>query len=106
MWYNTKDQLGINLLGGILLKYTEQAQKTLEEVLSPIPFFARPMARKAMEKEIFAAAEQAGHEIVEQEDVLRGYIIAGTKKETEKDKMVKLLTEKGYDLSKYQDLLA
>jgi SOS response regulatory protein OraA/RecX len=88
------------------LKYTDKAQQTLEELLSPIPFFARPMAKKAMEKEIFAAAQEAGHEVVEEDDVLRGYIVAGTKKDTEKDKMVKFLTSKGYDLSKYQDLLA
>lgn len=88
------------------MEYTDKSKALLEELLSPIPFFARPMARKAMEKEIFAETEKAGHAQVQEEDVLRGYIIAGSKKETDKEKMKKFLTEKGYDLEPYADLLA
>jgi hypothetical protein len=88
------------------VKYNDKSKALLDDLLSPIPFFARPMAKKAMEKEIFAQAEQAGHTVVDDEDVIRGYIVAGTKKGTENDKMKNLLTEKGFDLSKYADLFA
>jgi hypothetical protein len=87
------------------MEYTASAKALLEDLLSPIPFFARPMAKKMMEKQIFDQATQAGREVVEDEDVIRGYIVAGLQKDTEKDKMVKFLTSKGIDLSKYQDLL-
>ncbi|ASS74553.1 hypothetical protein CIG75_05775 [Tumebacillus algifaecis] len=88
------------------MNYTDQSKQLLDELLSPIPFFARPMAKKMIEKQIFAEAQQAGHETVTEEDVLRGYIIAGAKKEADRDRIKKFLTEKGYDLSKYEDLLA
>jgi hypothetical protein len=88
------------------VKYNDKSKALLDELLSPIPFFARPMAKKAMEREIFAEAEKAGHEQVQEEDVLRGYLVAGSKKDTDKDKMIKFLTEKGYDLEPYADLLA
>jgi len=88
------------------MNYTDASKKLLDELLSPIPFFARPMAKKAMEKHIAAEAARNGHEAADEEDVIRGYIIAGTQKATETDKMKKFLTEKGIDLSKYQDLLA
>lgn len=88
------------------MNYTDTSKALLEDLLSPIPFFARPMAKKAMEKEIFAEAERAGHDAVDDEDVLRGYIIAGTKKGTETDKIKAVLTSKGIDPSKYADLLA
>ncbi|ARU59684.1 hypothetical protein CBW65_00475 [Tumebacillus avium] len=88
------------------MNYTDQSKQLLDELLSPIPFFARPMAKKMIEKQIFAEAQQAGHDTVSEEDVLRGYIIAGAKKEADRDRMKQFLTDKGYDLSKYQDLLA
>ncbi|MFD2169432.1 DUF2621 family protein [Tumebacillus lipolyticus] len=88
------------------MNYTDQSKALLEELLSPIPFFARPMAKKMIEKQIFAEAQQAGRETATDEDVLRGYIIAGAKKEADRDRIKKFLTEKGYDLSKYADLLA
>lgn len=88
------------------MNYTDKSKELLEDLLSPIPFFARPMAKKAMEKEIFAEAEKHGHDVVDEEDVLRGYIVAGTKKGSETDKMKAFLTSKGVDLSKYADLLA
>ena len=88
------------------MNYTDKSQALLDDLLSPIPFFARPMAKKAMEKEIFAEAERAGHDVVDEEDVLRGYIVAGTKKGTETDKIQAVLTSKGIDPSKYADLLA
>jgi hypothetical protein len=89
-----------------LLKYTDQSKSLLEELLSPIPFFARPMAKKMIEKQIFAEAQKAGRETVTEEDVLRGYIIAGAKKEADRDRIKKFLTDKGYDISQYEDLLA
>ena len=88
------------------MKYTDSSKSLLDDLLSPIPFFVRPMAKKAIEKEIFAQAEQAGHSTVEDEDVVRGYIIAGTKKDTDKDRIKAVLTDKGFDIAKYQDLLA
>jgi len=87
------------------VNYTDKSKALLEELLSPIPFFARPMAKKMMEKSIFEEASKAGHENVEEEDVIRGYIVAGTKKESETDKMKKFLESKGIDLGKYADIL-
>ncbi|MCX7570715.1 DUF2621 family protein [Tumebacillus sp. DT12] len=88
------------------MTYNDSAKSLLDDLLSPIPFFARPMAKKAIEKEIFAQAEAAGHATVDEDDVVRGYIIAGTKKDTDKEKIKSVLTGKGFDISKYQDLLA
>jgi hypothetical protein len=86
------------------VEYTKQSKELLDELLSPIPFMVRPMAKKMIEKQIFAEAEKAGHSTVDDQDVLRGYIIAGAKKEADRDRMKKFLTEKGYDLAQYEEL--
>ena len=88
------------------MEYTDSSKSLLDDLLSPIPFFVRPMAKKSIEKEIFAQAEQAGHSIVDEDDVVRGYIIAGTKKDTDKEKIKSVLADKGFDIAKYQDLLS
>ncbi|KEO81069.1 DUF2621 family protein [Tumebacillus flagellatus] len=86
------------------MEYTQTSKQLLDELLSPIPFMVRPMAKKMIEKQIFAEAEKAGHTVADDEDVIRGYIIAGAKKEADRDRMKKFLTDKGYDLGKYEDL--
>lgn len=86
------------------MEYTQKSKELLNELLSPIPFMVRPMAKKMIEKQIFAEAEKAGHTIVEDEDVLRGYIIAGAKKDADRDRIKKFLTDKGYDLAQYEEL--
>lgn len=87
------------------MKYTDEAKKLLDELLKPIPVFVRPMAKKPIEKEIEAEAQKAGREVAENEDVLRGYIIAGMKRDGNKEKLTTFLKSKGVDLEKYEELM-
>ncbi|HEU4962274.1 MAG TPA: DUF2621 family protein [Bacilli bacterium] len=88
------------------MKYNDQAKTLLDELLSPIPVFVRPMARKPIEKSIEAEATRNGHDVADEEDVLRGYIIAGMKRDGDKDKLIGFLKSKGIDTDKYAELFA
>lgn len=85
------------------MEYITKAKELLDELVAPIPVFARPMAKKAMEKKIVEVAKEKGHTQIEESDVLRGYILAGSGKD--KERMKEFLTKKGYDLSAYSDIL-
>lgn len=82
------------------MEWNTEAKELLEELLKPIPIFARPMARKGIEKNII---EVAGGETITQNDVVKGYIIASPGKM--QDRAVKLLKAKNIDLTPYEDLL-
>ncbi len=87
------------------MNYNDTAKNLLDELLKPIPFMVRPMAKMQIEKQIFAVAKENGHDTVQDDDVIRGYIMAGSKRDNA-EKMKAFLTEKGYDLTPYQDILA
>ncbi|MFC4769049.1 DUF2621 family protein [Effusibacillus consociatus] len=84
------------------MEYTTKSKELLEELLSPIPFFVRPMAKKMIDKKIREVASEKGHSQIEEDDVIRGYIIAGEKKDQARIK--EFLEKKGIDLSAYQEL--
>ncbi|WP_018131224.1 DUF2621 family protein [Effusibacillus pohliae] len=84
------------------MEYTETAKQLLEELLAPIPFFVRPMAKKMIDKKIREVAAGQGHTQIEEDDVIRGYILAGEQKDQKRIK--DFLVKKGIDLTPYQDL--
>ncbi|BCJ88064.1 DUF2621 family protein [Effusibacillus dendaii] len=84
------------------MEYSAQSKQLLEELLSPIPFFVRPMAKKMIEKKVNEIAAERGHSEIEQDDVICGYILAGENKD--KDKIKQFLASKGIDVSLYQEL--
>jgi hypothetical protein len=85
------------------MEYIKEAKDLLEELISPIPVFVRPMAKKAIEKKIMEVAKENGHAQIEVSDVLRGYILAGSGKD--KERMKEFLSKKGIDLTPYADIL-
>lgn len=81
------------------MEWSKEAKDLLDELLSPIPVFARPMAKRGIEKKITEVTE--GNE-VSIDNVIHGYILASPEKDRERVK--KLLTAKKIDFSKYNDL--
>lgn len=81
------------------MEWQQEASELLEELLKPIPVFARPMARKGIEKSILAVAE--GKEAVTRDDVAHGYIAASSG--SMREKAIKLLKVKGFDVSQYEE---
>ncbi|MGO4888342.1 DUF2621 family protein [Anaerobacillus sp. MEB173] len=82
------------------MEWNTDAQELLDELVSPIPVFVRPMARKGIEKKI---AEVAEGSTITKDDVVKGYILASPGKM--QDRAVKLLQAKKVDLTPYQSLL-
>lgn len=81
------------------MEWDQDAKELLEELLKPIPIFARPMARKGIEAKILAAA----NEQVTKDAVIRGYLMASPGNMQER--AVKMLKAKGIDLTAYEELL-
>ncbi len=81
------------------MEWDKEAKDLLEELLKPIPVFARPMARMGIEKKIREAAEGT----VTRDAVIRGYLIASPGNMQER--AVKLLQAKNIDLTPYEQLL-
>lgn len=86
--------------GCLLMEWQQEAKDLLEELLKPIPVFARPMARKGIEKSILGFAE--GKEEVTTNEVVKGYIEASSG--SMRTKAIKLLKVKGYDVSEYESV--
>lgn len=85
------------------MEYTTETKKLLDELVSPIPFLFRSAAKKMIDKKIREVAAEKGHEQIDQDTVLRGYLLASQGKDMERVKSV--LVGKGIDLSPYQDLI-
>ncbi|MBA4536630.1 DUF2621 family protein [Bacillus aquiflavi] len=83
------------------MEWQQDAKELLDELLKPIPVFARPMAKKGIEKSILASAE--GKEAVTKDDVVRGYIAASSG--NMREKAIKMLKVKGFDVSEYENTL-
>lgn len=81
------------------MEWQQEAKDLLEELLKPIPVFARPMAKKGIERSILGFAE--GKEEVTTSEVVKGYIAASSG--SMRTKAVKLLKVKGYDVSEYEN---
>lgn len=82
------------------MEWQQDAKELLEELLKPIPIFARPMAKKGIEKSILAAAD--GKDTVTVNEVAQGYIAASSG--AMREKAVKLLKVKGIDASQFEDV--
>lgn len=82
------------------MEWNQDAKDLLEELLSPIPAFVRPMAKKKIEATILDGVEGAA---VTKEDVIRGYI-AGSSGDM-REKAIKVLKAKGIDTTPYESLL-
>lgn len=80
------------------MEWQTEAKELLDELLKPIPVFARPMAKKGIERSILAHAE--GKDAVTIEDVVNGYIEASSG--NMREKAIKMLKVKGFDVSKYE----
>lgn len=81
------------------MEWDQEARDLLDELVKPIPIFARPMAKKGIESKILAAA----NEKVTRDSVVKGYLIASPGNMQER--AVKMLKAKGIDLSAYEELL-
>lgn len=83
-----------------IMEWNQDALDLLEELVSPIPVFVRPMAKKKIEGVILAGVEG---ETVTKDDVVKGYILASPGDMQER--AVKLLKAKGVDLTPYEAVL-
>ncbi len=83
------------------MEWNTDAKELLDELVSPIPIFARPMARKGIEKKIIEVAEEGS--AITNDDVIKGYILASPGKMQQR--AVALLKAKKVDLAPYEDLL-
>ncbi|WP_102345815.1 DUF2621 family protein [Bacillus sp. Marseille-P3661] len=82
------------------MNWSEDAKELLEELVKPIPIFARPMAKKKIESFI---VDGVNGETVTKDDVVKGYIIASPG--SMQARAIKLLNAKGIDLTPFEDLL-
>lgn len=82
------------------MEWNQDAKDLLEELVSPIPVFVRPMAKKKIESIILKGVEG---NTVSINDVVKGYILASPGDMQER--AVKLLKAKGIDLTAYQSVL-
>ncbi|NMD69276.1 DUF2621 family protein [Bacillus sp. DNRA2] len=82
------------------MEWNQDAKDLLEELVSPIPVFVRPMAKKKIENTILAGVSGS---IVTKDDVVKGYL-AGSPGDMQ-ERAVKLLKAKGVDLTPYAELL-
>lgn len=82
------------------MEWNQDAKDLLEELVSPIPVFVRPMAKKKIENVILASVEG---DAVTKDDVVKGYITSSPG--DMQDRAVKLLKAKGVDLTPYEALL-
>jgi hypothetical protein len=69
--------------------------------MKPLPVFVRPMAKKSIKNKVEQVAQEAGAEEVNQDHVVRGYIIAAP----DKERAVTALEASKIDLAPYADLL-
>jgi len=81
------------------VNWEKDAQELLDELVKPIPIFARPMAKMGIEKKI---KEVAG-DVITKDAVIRGYLMASPGNMQER--AIKLLKSKNIDLSGYEELL-
>lgn len=79
------------------MEWNQEALNLLEELVKPIPVFARPMAKKKIEGVILSVVEG---ETVTKDDVVKGYLLASSG--DMKDRAVKLLKAKGIDVTPYE----
>lgn len=82
------------------MEWNTDAKELLDELVSPIPVFVRPMARKGIEKK---AVEIAEGETVTKDDLVKAYIIASPGKMQER--AVASLKSKNIDLTPYESLI-
>ena len=82
------------------MEWNQDAKDLLEELVKPIPIFARPMAKKKIQGVILKVVE--GDEVTKQ-DVIKGYIMASPGDMQER--AVKMLKAKKIDLTPFEDVL-
>lgn len=82
------------------MEWNQDAKDLLEELVSPIPVFVRPMAKKKIENTILAGVSGS---VVTKDDVVKGYL-AGSPGDMQ-ERAVKILKAKGVDLTPYAELL-
>lgn len=82
------------------MEWNQDAKDLLEELVSPIPVFVRPMAKKKIENTILAGVSGS---VVTKDDVVKGYLVGSPGDMQER--AVKLLKAKGVDLAPYAELL-
>lgn len=82
------------------MEWNQDAKELLEELVKPIPVFARPMAKKKIEGVIKSVVEG---DTVTKDDVVKGYILASPG--DMQDRAVKMLKAKKIDLTPFEDIL-
>jgi hypothetical protein len=82
------------------MEWNQDAKGLLEELVMPIPVFVRPMVKKKITTTIL---NDVKGDVVEVNDVVKGYILASPGDMQEK--AIKLLKEKGIDLAPFEVLL-
>ncbi|GEN34970.1 MULTISPECIES: DUF2621 family protein [Aneurinibacillus] len=83
------------------MKWQDDSTQLLDELMKPLPVFVRPMAKKSIKNKVEQVAQEAGAEEVNQDHVVRGYIIAAP----DKERAVTALEASKIDLAPYADLL-
>ncbi|CEH31793.1 DUF2621 family protein [Aneurinibacillus migulanus] len=83
------------------MKWQDDSNQLLDELMKPLPVFVRPMAKKSIKNKVEQVAQEAGAEEVNTEHVVRGYIIAAP----DKERAVTALEANRIDLAPYADLL-
>ncbi|MBN6188143.1 DUF2621 family protein [Aneurinibacillus sp. BA2021] len=83
------------------MKWQDESNQLLDELMKPLPVFVRPMAKKSIKNKVEQIAKEAGAEEVSTDHVVRGYIVAAP----DKERAVTALEANQINLAPYQDLL-
>ncbi|RKD24397.1 hypothetical protein BEP19_08375 [Ammoniphilus oxalaticus] len=82
------------------MTWEKDAEELLDELVKPIPIFARPMARMGIERKI----KEVATDTITVDAVVRGYLLASSG--SMRERAIKLLEAKKIDMSPYEELLA
>ncbi len=83
--------------------WNEEGKRLLNELVSPVPDLFRETAKRTIAGKIAEIALNEGAEKIDQDLIIRGYIIATPKRDHKW--LIKHLTTKNIDFSKYSSLM-
>lgn len=85
------------------MNLTDDAKIFFDELLSPIPFFVRPMAKKMILQKINEIHSDKSV-LVPRETLIEAYIAAGARSAKDSQRIRTFLNKKGVDITPYQHL--
>ncbi|MGM7682031.1 DUF2621 family protein [Cytobacillus sp. Hm23] len=83
----------------MIMEWENDAKELYEELLKLIPVFARPMAKKGIERRILEISDNK----ISMDEVIRGYVMAAPG--NMKGRVIDVLKAKNIDLTPYKDIM-